>query len=88
MIGYLTALSESVTIVQEHLAIRNEKNYKRTIFIDDCGIDATNFDIEAGDTRYTQLVESGYKATKAFFETKTEWSQFISLLKEHFGWKE
>lgn len=88
MLDYMESLFESVSTVQEQLAIRTEKNYSRTIYIDDCGIDSTDFDIEPEDERYKKLVESGYKATKEFFESKTEWSQFLAFLKDRFGWKE
>ncbi|HOR48786.1 MAG TPA: patatin-like phospholipase family protein, partial [Rectinema sp.] len=41
MLDYMESLFESVSTVQEQLAIRTEKNYSRTIYIDDCGIDST-----------------------------------------------
>ncbi|MEN6492469.1 MAG: patatin-like phospholipase family protein [Rectinema sp.] len=88
MIDYMEALFESVSLVQERLVIRTEKNYSRTIFIDDCGIEATDFDIELDDARYKSLFDSGYSATAAFFESRTEWSKFFSSLKERLGWKE
>lgn len=88
MVDYMEALFETISLVQEHLVIRTEKNYSRTIFIDDCGIEATDFDIELGDARYTSLFDSGYSAASKFFETRTPWSKFFTALKERFGWKE
>lgn len=88
ILDYMDALFESISLVQEQLAIRTEKNYSRTIFIDDCGIMATDFDIEKGDARYTSLFDSGYSATSGFFEAKRDWSKFFSALKERLGWKE
>lgn len=88
ILNHMEALFESISIVQEHLAIRSEKEYARTIFIDDCGVDATDFDITIEDAKYRALVKSGYSASKAFFENKTEWSKFFSALKEKFGWKD
>jgi len=88
MIDYMGALFESVSVVQEQLVVRSEKNYSRTIFIDDCGIESTDFDIEPGDARYTSLFDSGYSGTTEFFESKTDWKKFFISLKERFGWKE
>jgi NTE family protein len=88
MIDYMEALFESISLVQEQLVIRTEKNYSRTIFIDDCGIEATDFDIERGDARYNSLFESGYAAASKFFESQTPWSKFFTALKDRFEWKE
>ncbi len=88
MIDYMGALFESISLVQEQLVIRTEKNYSRTVFIGDCGIEATDFDIELGDTRYNSLFDSGYSAASKFFESRTPWSKFFSALKEKLGWKE
>jgi len=59
MLDYMRSLFESVSTVQEQLAIRTEKNYSRTIYIDDCGIEATDFDIQPGDERHRMLIDSG-----------------------------
>ena len=88
MLDHMEALFESISVVQEHLVIKAEKDYARTIFIDDCGIEATDFDIQADDDKYRALFNSGFAATQAFFETRTEWSKFFSALKERFGWKD
>jgi len=88
MLDYMRSLFESVSTVQEQLAIRTEKNYSRTIYIDDCGIEATDFDIQPGDERHRMLIDSGFRATREFFESRTEWSQFLAFLRERFGWKE
>jgi len=88
MIDHMEAIFESISVVQEHLVIKTEKDYSRTVFIDDRGIEATDFDIEADDAKYRELFESGFSATKSFFETRTEWSKFFSALKERFGWKD
>ncbi len=88
VIDYMGALFESISLVQEQLVIRTEKNYSRTVFIGDCGIEATDFDIELGDTRYNSLFDSGYSAASKFFESRTPWSKFFSTLKEKLGWKE
>jgi NTE family protein len=88
MIDYMEALFESLLLVQEQLVIRTEKNYSRTIFIDDCGVESTDFDIERGDERYTNLFNSGYAAASKFFEARTPWSKFFAALRERFGWKE
>ncbi len=88
MIEYLGALFESLLLVQEHLTMSNEKNLQRTVFIDDCGVRPTDFNIEVGDERYQALFESGYVATKEFFASKTDWTSFFRAFSERFGWKE
>jgi len=88
MIEYVSALFESLLLVQEHLVIQSEKNFSRTIFIDDKGVQPTDFDIEPADERYKALFESGYSSASAFFEFRSEWSKFFRSLRERFGWKE
>ncbi|HDD55547.1 MAG TPA: hypothetical protein ENG59_04835 [Chloroflexi bacterium] len=39
----------------------------RTIEISDCGIHATDFNIEIGDEKYSQLYQSGFNAVRNFF---------------------
>ena len=39
----------------------------RTIEISDCGIDTTDFAIETGDAKYTELYQSGVDAVRNFF---------------------
>jgi len=88
MIDYISALFESLLLVQEHLTMNSERNLQRTVFIDDCGVRSTDFDIEAGDDRYRMLYESGYTATKNFFDRKTDWSSLFRKFRERFGWRE
>lgn len=88
MTDYITALFESLLLVQEHLVIQSEKNHHRTIFIDDCGIRPTDFDIDVQDERYMALFQSGYQSAASFFEKKSEWGAFFRALKQRFGWKE
>ncbi len=40
----------------------------RTIEISDCGIDPTDFEIEIGDAKYTELYQSGVDAVRNFFQ--------------------
>lgn len=88
MLDHMEALFESISVVQEHLVIKTEKDYSRTVFIDDCGIEATDFNIQPEDEKYKALYAAGYSATRSFFETRTEWSKFFAALKERFGWKD
>jgi NTE family protein len=42
----------------------------RTIEISDCGIDPTDFEIEIGDAKYTELYQSGMNAVRDFFQSE------------------
>ncbi|MDQ7797009.1 MAG: patatin-like phospholipase family protein [Spirochaetia bacterium] len=88
MIDYVSALFESLLLVQEHLTATGEKNFGRTVFIDDCGVRPTDFDIDTRDDRYATLFKSGYEATKDFFSAKTDWASFFRGLRARLGWKE
>jgi hypothetical protein len=88
MIDYMEALFESISLVQEHLVIRTEKNYSRTIFIDDCGIDATDFDIEREMRGTTASSTRDTRPPRNSSNPRTSWSKFFTALKERFGWKD
>lgn len=86
LVDYLSALFESLLLVQEHLAATNEKNKGRTIFIDDKGVPVTFFDVDTGDETYRKLFNSGYESAREFFENHTNWDMFFHGIQQKLGW--
>ncbi len=86
LVDYLSALFESLLLVQEHLIAMNEKNKGRTIFIDDKGVPSTYFDVDTGDETYRKLYDSGYESARAFFENRTNWDMFFHGIQAKLGW--
>jgi len=86
LVDYLSALFESLLLVQEHLIAMNEKNKGRTIFIDDKGVPSTYFDVDTGDETYRKLYNSGYESARAFFENRTNWDMFFHGIQAKLGW--
>jgi len=86
IVDYVAALFESLLLVQERLGMRGESSRERTIFIDDCGIPQTDFDIAAGDPKYDSLYQSGYRAAEEFFSRKFSLDALLHRLQKQFGW--
>lgn len=87
MVDYVSALFESLLLVQEKLVLYAEKNKGRTIFISDEGIPPTDFDIAPGDEKYAKLFGSGYSAAAEFFDHNANWNLLLNRLQKRFGWK-
>jgi len=87
MVDYISALFESLLLVQERLVLYGEKNKGRTIFISDEGIPSTDFDLAPGDEKYAKLFDSGYRAAAEFFDHNANWDLMLNRLQKRFGWK-
>lgn len=87
IVEYLSALFDSLLLVQEQLVLYGEKNKGRTVFINDMGVPSTNFDIETGDATYAKLYGSGYKAAQDFFAGRSNWDMLLHKIRTRFGWK-
>lgn len=87
MVDYISALFESLLLVQERLVLYGEKNKGRTIFINDEGIPSTDFDLAPGDEKYAKLFDSGYRAAAEFFDHNANWDLMLNRLQKRFGWK-
>jgi hypothetical protein len=83
---YVGAVFESLVIVQEHLAIRDERHKDRTVFIDDMGVPVTEFDVANGDPTFQKLYRSGFEAAEKFFSRRTNWDMILHRIQTKLGW--
>jgi NTE family protein len=70
LVGYMSNLVETMMNVQEAIHRGSPVDCARTIDISNCCVNPTDFDIELDPPgeRYTKLVESGRKATRAYLD--------------------
>jgi len=69
LMSYMKAVVSSLYTVHQVAAVDlNPLNMQRTICIDDCGVEPTDFSLSRTDLRYQCLVKAGRKATRAYLE--------------------
>ena len=86
VVNYISALFESLLLVQDQMVLRDAKQASRTILIDDAGISSTKFDIEPGSPDYVRLVESGRIAAEEFF-SRNVGTLILGRLKRALRWR-
>jgi NTE family protein len=86
LVDHIGALFETLLFAQEKLVFQGESAKGRTIFIDDMGVEQTEFDIVTGDPTYTKLFDSGYRAALDFARDKMNESSLFKRLQRRLGW--
>lgn len=86
LVDHVGALFETLLLAQERLVFQGESPRGRTIFIDDAGVEQTEFDIKVGDQTYSALFDSGYRAAAAFAKDRLAADSFIGRLQRRLGW--
>ncbi|MCX7026369.1 MAG: patatin-like phospholipase family protein [Spirochaetes bacterium] len=86
-LDYIGALFESLLLEQERTVLRDERQSRHTIFIDDLGVPQTQFEIGPSCPEYAKLMGSGYAAAEAFLGKRFNFALLLRRIQKRFGRK-